>query len=197
MTFFLIFLANAVCIFVLIAVHESGHFLAGWAGGIPLSAMRIRLLTFPQHVSLRDGEEWVTPFNLERYVAIMQRHLGSGARLFLYTAGGMILGTVFTVAAVVLAKETGLSGIAIMIAAQSLGMGLIYIFAMDLPMALRRGYPRGRCFGHVVYRQDSDGGVRGRFIGHRRAPAMVCHRLTKRLKLTGATILDFRASTSL
>jgi hypothetical protein len=48
--------------------------------------------------------------DLVRYVAIMQRHLGSGARLFLYTAGGMIVGTVFTVAASVLAKEAGFSG---------------------------------------------------------------------------------------
>src|ERR671937_983151 len=123
MTFFLIFLANAVCVFVMIAVHETGHFLAGWAAGIPLGAMRIRLLTFPQHVVLRDGEEWVTPFNTERYVAIMQRHLGFGARLFLYTAGGLILGTVFSVAATVLAKEAGFSGMAIIVAGQSLGMG--------------------------------------------------------------------------
>jgi hypothetical protein len=146
-TFLLIFLANAACIFVLIAVHESGHFLAGWAGGIPVGRMRIRLLTFPQHVALRDGEEWVTPLDLERYVAIMQRHLGSGARLFLYTAGGMIVGTAFTVAVAVLAKEAGFRGMAIMIAAQSLAMGLIYIFVMDLPMALRRGYPWGDVSG--------------------------------------------------
>ena len=145
--FVLIFLANAACIFVLIAVHETGHFLAGWAGGIPLGGMRIRLLTFPQHVALRDGEEWVTPFNLERYVAIMQRHLGSGARLFLYTAGGMLVGTIFNVPAVVFAKEAGFPGIAIMIAAQSLGMGVIYIFVMDLPMAMRRGYPWGDVSG--------------------------------------------------
>jgi hypothetical protein len=36
---------------------------------------------------------------------------------------------------------------AIMIAAQSLGIGLIYIFVMDLPMALRRGYPWGDVSG--------------------------------------------------
>lgn len=70
--FLLIFLANATCIFVLIAVHEAGHFLAGLAGGIPVSQMRIRLLTFPQHVALRDGDEWVSPVrDLERYVATM------------------------------------------------------------------------------------------------------------------------------
>jgi len=147
MTFFLIFLANVVCVLVLITVHEAGHFLAGLAGGIPVGGMRIRLLTFPQHVALRDGEEWVTPFDLERYVAMMQRILGSGARRFLYTAGGVLMGTVFTVAAAVFAKEAGFSGIAIMIAGQSLAMGLISMFVMDLPMALRRGYPSGDVSG--------------------------------------------------
>ena len=147
MTFFLIFLANAICIFVLIAVHETGHFLAGWAGGIPLGAMRIRLLTFPQHVVLRDGEEWVAPFDLERYLAVMQRHLGSGARLFLYTAGGLLLETFFTVVASALTKEVGWSGVALMIAAQSLGMYLIAVLLWDLPMALRRGYPWGDVSG--------------------------------------------------
>ncbi len=145
--FVLIFLANAACVFILIAVHEAGHFLTGLAGGIPFGEMRIRLLTFPQHVVLRDGEEWVAPFDLERYVAIMRLHLGSGVRLFLYTAGGLLLGAVFAVAASVLAKEAGLSGLAIMIAAQSLGVGLVYIFLMDLPMALRRGYPWGDVSG--------------------------------------------------
>jgi hypothetical protein len=77
----------------------------------------------------------------------MQRYLGSGARLYLYTAGGLIVGTVFTAAAVVLTKMAGLSGMATMIAGQSLGMGLIYIFLMDLPQALRRGYPAGDVSG--------------------------------------------------
>jgi hypothetical protein len=127
---------------------RAGHFLAGLAGGIPFGEMQIRLLTLPQHVTLRDDEEWVSPVrDLERYVAIIQWHLGSGVSLFLYTGGGMLQGTVFAVAASVLAKEAGFSGMAIMIAAQSLGMGLIYIFLMDLPMALRRGYPWGDVSG--------------------------------------------------
>jgi hypothetical protein len=71
--FVLIFLANAASIFVLIVVHETDHFLAGWVGGIPVCEMRIRLLTFPQHVALRDGKEWVTQFDLERSVAISVR----------------------------------------------------------------------------------------------------------------------------
>jgi hypothetical protein len=46
-----------------------------------------------------------------------------------------------------LSEKCRFSGMAIIIAAQSLGMGLIYIFVMDLPMALRRGYPWGDVSG--------------------------------------------------
>jgi hypothetical protein len=147
-TFILIFLANALCVFALIAMHEAGHYLAGLAGGIPVRKMRIRLLTFPQHVVLLDDEgNWVPPFDLERYVAVMRRHLGSGPRLFLYTAGGLLFGTIVEVGASVTAKEAGLTGLALMIAGQSLGMYLVYVFLMDLPMALRRGYPWGDVSG--------------------------------------------------
>lgn len=59
----------------------------------------------------------------------------------------MLLGTVFNVPAVVVAKVAGFTAMAIMIAAQSLGMGLVYIFVMYLPMALRRGYPWGDVSG--------------------------------------------------
>ena len=44
---------------------------------------------------------------LERYVAIMRRHLDSGARLFLYTTGGLLLEAVFAVVGSAVAMETG------------------------------------------------------------------------------------------
>jgi hypothetical protein len=139
--------ANVACIFTLIAVHEVGHFLAGWMAGIPLRAMRIRLWTFPQHVALYDGARWVTPLELEQYLPVMQRHLGAGARLFLYTAGGMLLETVFAIGATVGAKIADWDGLAAMVAGQSACLFLIYLFVMDLPMALRRGYPWGDVSG--------------------------------------------------
>ena len=45
--------------------------------------------------------------SLERYVAIMRRHLDSGARLFLYTTGGLLLEAVFAVVGSAVAMETG------------------------------------------------------------------------------------------
>ena len=85
--------AMLACYFLLVSVHEVGHYLAGWAAGIPAAEMRIRLFTFPQHVALRDGERWVLPFDLESYFAVMRRHLLTTPRLYLYTAGGMLLET--------------------------------------------------------------------------------------------------------
>jgi hypothetical protein len=52
MEFFLV----PTLVFALIAVHETGHYIAGLTAGIPATAMKIRLLTFPQHVALRDGD---------------------------------------------------------------------------------------------------------------------------------------------
>ncbi|HEX6986990.1 MAG TPA: hypothetical protein VF170_16550 [Planctomycetaceae bacterium] len=147
MEFLLILVANVACVFTLIAVHEAGHYLAGWAGGIPRREMRVRLLAFPQHVVLRDGDAWVPPFDLERYVGLMRRHLTSAPRLFLYTAGGLLMETVFTTVAVLAAKSAGWPGVALMIAGQSLCLFAIYVLVMDLPMALRRGYPWGDVSG--------------------------------------------------
>jgi hypothetical protein len=59
MDFLLIFLGYAALVFGLIAVHETGHYLAGIWAGIPAREMRLVLFTFPQHVAIRDGEQWL------------------------------------------------------------------------------------------------------------------------------------------
>ncbi len=69
-----ILLFYAACAFVLIVVHESGHYLAGLVGGIPARDMRIRLFCFPQHVVLRSADQWVSPVSLARI------HVGLGER---------------------------------------------------------------------------------------------------------------------
>ena len=147
MMFFLILMANLGAVLLLIAVHETGHHLAGWAAGIPRREMRVRLLTFPQHVVLQDGTDWVAPFDLERYLGVMQRHLRSRGALFLYTAGGLIVETIFTVAVSLLLSGNGWTGLAQVLAGQSLAVFLIYTFLMDLPRALQRGYPWGDVSG--------------------------------------------------
>ncbi len=97
MGFVAIFLFCATCVFVLITVHESSHYLAGWAGGIPASDMRIRLYSFPQHVVLRYGDRWVSPADFDAFVATIWRHLVTTPRVYFFVAGGLFLETVFTV----------------------------------------------------------------------------------------------------
>jgi hypothetical protein len=147
MQFLAIFFTYAACIVLLIVVHECGHYVAGWLGGIPLSEMRIRLLTFPQHVALRFEDRWVGPHELEPYLATMFRHLTSTPRLFLYTAGGFLSETLFTVAATGLLVGLGWSGLALVIAVMSLGMNLIAVLLLDLPLAWRFGHPAGDVSG--------------------------------------------------
>jgi hypothetical protein len=109
--------------------------------------MRIRLLTFPQHVALRDGERWVAPMELESYLAVMQRRLHTTPRLYLYTAGGMLLETAFTVTVSVSLLLEGLPRLVLVIAGLSLWLSVVYTVLMDVPMAIRRGYPWGDLSG--------------------------------------------------
>jgi hypothetical protein len=139
--------AILACYFLLVCVHEVGHYLAGWVAGIPATEMRIRLFTFPQHVALRDGERWVPPFDLESYLAVMRRHLVTTPRLYLYTAGGMLLETAFVLIVCLLALRCGLPWLVLLVAGMSLGMLLVYLVFMDVPMAIRRGYPWGDISG--------------------------------------------------
>jgi hypothetical protein len=147
MQFLAIFFTYAACIVLLIVVHECGHYVAGWLGGIPLSEMRIRLLTFPQHVALWFEDRWVGPHELEPYLATMFRHLTSTPRLFLYTAGGFLSETLFTVAATLLFVQFGLPKMALLVAAMSLVMNLIAVLVLDLPLAWRIGHPAGDVSG--------------------------------------------------
>ncbi len=94
----LIFLGYLGVVFVLIAVHEFGHYLAGCLGGIPAGEMRIRLLTFPQHVVIKQGEEWVSPMEIDKYIALVWEHLKTKPKVYFYVAGGFLMETLFTIA---------------------------------------------------------------------------------------------------
>jgi hypothetical protein len=130
------FLAPAL-VFVLIAVHELGHYLAGLTAGIPASAMRIRLLTFPQHVALRDGDRWVSPVrDIEHFVEVSRGYLSTRSAAFRWVAGGLVAETGFTTLACLLAVRLGWQSVAFWTAVISLAMYLINVLLMDVPWAL-------------------------------------------------------------
>lgn len=80
--------------FAVVAVHEVGHYLAGLAIGVPSRSMKIRLLAFPQHVALRDGDEWVSPSQLDHYLKIAEPLMPTRGRALIFVAGGFVLETV-------------------------------------------------------------------------------------------------------
>jgi hypothetical protein len=148
MAFLLILLMMIVLVFVLIAVHETGHYLAGLTAGIPASTMRIRLFTFPQHVALRDGDDWLSPIaDIERYVNVSRRYLSSRGAAFRWVAGGMVVETIFTSLSCVTAFLLGWTFLAFWTAVMSLSMYVINVSLMDVPWALIRGHAFGDTSG--------------------------------------------------
>jgi hypothetical protein len=141
-------IACLACTYLLIVVHETGHFLAGWIGGIPRRDMRLRLLTFPQHVALRTNEAWVSPTSdFDQYLAKMQASLPTSSRLFFYTAGGFILETIFAVALVGAALALEFRWPAQVVALCSAWLLSSYVLIMDLPFTLRFRTPAGDLSG--------------------------------------------------
>jgi len=147
MDFLVSFLAHTACIFGLICVHECGHFLAGWAGGIPARDMRIRLLAFPQHVALRFGDRWVSPFDLQPYLATMSRHLATTPRLYLYTAGGLLVETFFSLVATIILVQFGRRDLGFMVALMSACLFAIAVLVLDVGLAWLRGQASGDVSG--------------------------------------------------
>lgn len=86
-------LAWTAAYFAIVAVHEAGHYLAGLLVGVPPGNMKIRLLCFPQHVALRDGQEWVSPVETERYIRLAEPYMPTASRALIFVAGGFVVET--------------------------------------------------------------------------------------------------------
>ncbi len=141
--FIQIFVFNIIFIALFIIVHEIGHYLMGRMAGLPAAQMRIRLLTFPQQVVLRDGANWVSVSDLQRYLEVLRRHVPSVHGQLTYIIGGFLFETIFTVLMAVILQITGFELFAIIIVGVSLVFYLVYLLAMDLPHARASGEPWG------------------------------------------------------
>jgi hypothetical protein len=140
-------LINAVCILLLIVVHECGHLLVARWCGVPASKMKMRLLCFPQHIALLSAQGWVSPTDRDAYLTVLDEHLGSGRRLFLFVGGGFFLESIVAMTAFVMAVAAGQQGVAAMIALMSFCLNAVYVVFMDLPLTLRHGQPFGDLSG--------------------------------------------------
>jgi hypothetical protein len=138
MDFVLLFFLVLALVFVLIVVHEAGHYLAGWAGGIPPRAMRLVLFAFPQHVAVLDGDVWMSPVrDIRRYIETTRRYLSTRSAAFCWVAGGMALESAFTAALWGVAMGAGYRGVASWAVGVFLAMYAVNVGLMDLPWALR------------------------------------------------------------
>lgn len=142
-TFLQIFFTNIVLSFILLSVHEVGHWAMGIVAGLPRRTMRIRLLTFPQQIVLRDGQEWVSVSDFDRYWSILSRYVPSRRAQFLYVVGGFLFETGFLVAFSVFLWGFGYWLYATVAVGLSLVMYLVYLFAMDLPQSKALQRPWG------------------------------------------------------
>ncbi len=141
--FFQILIASAVLVFVLIAVHECGHWVFGRLSGIPADQMRIRLLTFPQRVELRGETGWLTVDEHDHYMSRLQAWVPGRRGRFAFVAGGFLAETVFILTLSLALLAAGSQLLALVAVGVSLSMYLIYLLAMDLPQSRRFKRPWG------------------------------------------------------
>jgi hypothetical protein len=141
--FFQIFFANIVLLFLLITVHEFGHWFFGRLAGIPNDQMKIRLLTFPQQVQIRDTEGWVSVSTFDRYFNRLREIVPSRAGQFAYVVGGFIFESIFLSVLTVAFGYCGYWLYAIVAPGVSLMMYVVYVFAMDIPQSKSLQRPWG------------------------------------------------------
>jgi len=110
--------------------------------------MRERLLTFPQHIALRDGERWLSPVDeIGRYVELSRRYLLGRSAALRWVAGGLVTEAAFTAALCNLATQLGRRSVAFRAAVLSLARYLISVVLMDVPWAVVRRHAFGDTSG--------------------------------------------------
>ncbi len=132
-----------VSLFIIIPIHEFGHYVAGIFIGIPVRSMRIRLFTIPPHVALRDNESWVSPWDYVRYVSLSRQYLKYRSQAIIYISAGLLMQTAVFAGAVIALAASGQSKLYLApITGAMLGMLLSYLM-IDLSLTRKHGRPSG------------------------------------------------------
>lgn len=128
-------------IWLLVIVHENGHYLFGRVLGVPAEDMRVEITGNPPHVALRDGDRWVPPMD-ESYAEIFQRHCPSLRAAWLYIAGGVIGETVVALVMICVLVAIGIGGAAVILAWSTTLFFVAYVLG-DLAISLSRRMATG------------------------------------------------------
>ena len=139
-----IFLGCTAAVFVMIALHECGHFIAGMAAGIPANQMKIRLAVFPQHVAIRDGDEWLSPVgNSQRYIARSMTMIKDKKGAIVYLSGGLLTQTLVFAVFVLLGRSLGVPRLWVTpVTCALVALPVLYLLA-DLFVARHANHPCG------------------------------------------------------
>jgi hypothetical protein len=121
-------------------VHELGHYLAGAIAGIPADARRFIVLAVPPHVALADGEEWVSPFQNDRFSDVYGRYDPERRYGALFTAGGILAQAVLAVVVAVVVVAVGGAELGRDVVRLSLAF-LAGLLVVDLAATVSRGRP--------------------------------------------------------
>ena len=139
----LVIAAVGVVLLGLLLVHELGHYVAGALAGIPATDRRIVLLAVPPHVALSDGQDWVSPFQNDRFSTVYGRYDPERRYGRLFTASGLFAQTGVAILTAGILGVTGIApDVSRLIVSVSFGFVVCYL-GWDV---LATGW-RGRPFG--------------------------------------------------
>jgi len=139
-----IFIGCLVAVFVMIALHECGHFIAGLGAGIPVDQMKIRFMVFPQYVALRDGDDWLSPVgDSQRYIARSMAMIKGKKRAIAYVSGGLLAQTAVFAAFVLVCRSMAVHRLWVTpVACALVALPILYLLA-DLFATKRANHPCG------------------------------------------------------
>ena len=139
----LTFGATLVGIWVIIAIHEYGHYYAGRnIVGIPAASITVVEPYFPRYVALHDGEEWISPRDLEQYRRTYEQYDPDGENIERFLAAGELVQAAVVVPVAVVVGFAVSADVGIAILLLSLLSTAAYV-AIDLIATLYTGTPSG------------------------------------------------------
>lgn len=120
---------------LVIVIHEYGHFIVGRVVGIPRGDIRVDLSGKPPHNALRRGSAWLSPDDAG-YIDAFRRHAESTAAAWAFVSGGVVVETALSVPAIVVIAYLGGTGPALLWAWTTLVIFIIYVVG-DAVISLR------------------------------------------------------------
>jgi hypothetical protein len=140
---FLTFGATLVGIWVIIAIHEYGHYVAGRnIVEIPKESITVVEPYFPRYVALHDGAEWVSPRDLDQYRRTYEQYDPDGEHIERFLAAGELIQAAVVVPIAVAVGLLVSVEIGVVILLLSLLSTAAYV-AIDLIATLYTGTPSG------------------------------------------------------